>query len=56
MNPDEWDRYLTWTDQKAGPDDLETARGISGCAIAGLLFWVALALLWAAFKAARVYW
>ena len=54
MNQDEWERYLNWTDPK--PDDRDCARGISGCAIAGALCWVALALLWAAFKAVRVYW
>ena len=55
MKQSDFDRYLNWTDPKA-PDDLDCARGISGCAIAGALCWVALALLWVAFKAVRVYW
>lgn len=54
MNPDEWERYLNWTDPK--PSDLDPMRGIFGCAIVGALCWVALALLWVAVKAVRVYW
>jgi hypothetical protein len=57
MKQSEWDAYLNWTGPpQESVDPLAPARGVIYGLIAGALCWVALTLLWVAFKAVRVYW